>query len=124
MSTPSTASNDCLFTPTVDDWVALDDERLILFGSGRKEAFLARLSVPVPGLLFETRVAVIDDDRNGRICGNGADGIAFGQNSSVPGKILIASLQKIDATEVERLIAESKGRGRKGIPQPPAETPR
>jgi hypothetical protein len=99
---------DCLFRQTVDDWSPLDQEHLIIFGPGRQDAFLARIAFPNPDLTFNIAVAIVDDDRNGMICGGATDGLVFGPRSAVPGKNNLVSMQKIDKATADHLLSLTK----------------
>lgn len=99
---------DCLFRQTVDDWAPLDSQHLIIFGPVRQEAFLTRLFYPSPDLMFDVGVGIVDDDRDGRICGGSNDTVLFGPRSNMPGKIIIASMQKIDKATAEHLLTLTK----------------
>jgi hypothetical protein len=106
-TSPPRDYGDCMFAVVVTDWAALDDQRFIIFGHTRKEAYLGRAFFPTPDLTLNVGMAVIDDDHNGQICGRSTDSIAF-RNQTIPGKNLIASLQKITKEEAEALIANAK----------------
>lgn len=106
---------DCLFRQTLDDWSPLDDEHFLIFGPGRHDAFLARLAFPNPDLMHRIAVAIVDDDRNGLICGGVTDGLVFGPGSTMPGKHNIVSLRKIDRTQSEQLLALSKAGDRDAL---------
>jgi hypothetical protein len=96
---------DCVFGRTVNEWNALDDRHLIIYGMTEREAYLARLSFPNPDVMFNLGVAVVDADYSGSICGGSTDGLFFGPRSAVPGKNLIVSLQKIDKEQARRLLS-------------------
>jgi len=96
-----------MFSTFVDDWAPVDKETFILYGPGRNDAYLGRLAIPAIDLKLSLRMVVVDDDRNGRICGQSMDSVAF-PDPIIPGKIFIKSLRKITEAEAEALIAESK----------------
>ncbi|MEY2853206.1 MAG: hypothetical protein RL030_338, partial [Pseudomonadota bacterium] len=75
---------DCVFGRTVNEWNALDDRHLIIYGMTEREAYLARLSFPNPDVMFNLGVAVVDADYSGSICGGSTDGLFFGPRSAVP----------------------------------------
>jgi Family of unknown function (DUF6491) len=101
-STPSISKEDCLIASAVEDWTPLDDERLIIFGAGRK-AFLATLVFPSPDLRFGFQIAIVDGDNNGRICGHGSDAVVV-DNATVPGRLVIQSLQPLEKSEVDAYL--------------------
>lgn len=119
-STPSLSREDCIFASVLNDWSALSDDQLIIFGPGRRQAYLTTLSFPSSDLTFDIRLGFYDSDRNGRICGHGFDAIIF--PGGHPDRISIASMQRIDPAEAKRLIeAAKKPRKAKAADKVPAE---
>ena len=114
-------SSDCLFERNVKDWTSLDNERFILYGLTKSDAYLGVLTIPTPDLHRNIGMAVIDDNRDGLICGGAGDTVAF-RDATMPGKIMIRSLRKLDKAEAEMLIAQSKGKGKEPAPAAPTET--
>jgi hypothetical protein len=107
MSTPSLSKEECLFASVVDDWSPIDDERLLIYGPGRRQAFLATLAMPTSDLRFGFTIAIIDGDNNGRICGHGSDAIVIG-GSAIPGRNTIISLQRIENTEADAMVSAKR----------------
>lgn len=70
------SKNDCVFTRTVHDFRPLDRSHMVLWGPGRK-AYLVELSFPLPELKFANRLAFVDRDNNGMLCGYGMDRIVI-----------------------------------------------
>lgn len=104
---PSTTSEECMFSTSVDDWAPIDKQTFVIYGPGRQDAFLARLAYPTVDLTQKLGMSVIDDDHNGRICGQSMDSVAF-RDATIPGKIFITSMKKITREEARALIAEGK----------------
>jgi len=107
MAGPSSSAEECMFSTFVDDWAPVDDYTFILYGPGRHDAYLGRLAFPAIDMKFSLRMGVVDDDRNGRICGQSMDSVTF-IDPVIPGKIFIKSLKKTTKEEAEILIAESR----------------
>lgn len=107
MANPSLSTEDCMFSVVVRDWAALDEQRFILYGYTEHEAYLGKLFFPTPDLVNNVGMGVIDEDRNGRICGQSTDWISF-SNPTIPGRNPIMSLSKISEEAAKALIAESK----------------
>lgn len=116
---PSSSTEDCMFSTFVNDWAPVDKDTFILYGPGRHDAYLGRLAIPAIDMTLSLRMAVIDDDRNGRICGQSLDSVTFA-DPIIPGKIFIKSLRKITEEEAKALIAQSKEPKPK---EPPKEAP-
>jgi Family of unknown function (DUF6491) len=120
MAGPSSSAEECMFSTFVDDWAPVDDYTFILYGPGRHEAYLGRLAFPAIDMKFSLRMGVVDDDRNGRICGQSMDSVTF-IDPVIPGKIFIRSLKRITEEEAQLLIAESKKPKEPQEPKEPAK---
>jgi Family of unknown function (DUF6491) len=105
-SNPSLSQEDCMFSVVVKDWASIDQERFIIYGLSRHDPYLAKLFFPTPDLVNNVRMLVVDEDHNGRICGQSGDWVQF-QNPTIPGRNLITSLRKITDEEAKLLLAES-----------------
>lgn len=116
MANPSRSTEDCMFSVVVRDWAALDSQRFILYGYTDHEAYLGKLFFPTPDLVNNIGMGVVDEDRNGRICGQSTDSISF-HNPTLPGRNPITSLSRISEEEANALIAESREK-RKNRKQP------
>jgi hypothetical protein len=68
---------DCVFRSTVNDFRVLDDRHVVLFGMGRKRAYLAELTGGCFDVRYQSSLAVVDGDNNGQVCGFGRDSIAY-----------------------------------------------
>ena len=106
-SNPSLSNQDCMFSVVVKDWAAIDEQRFIIYGLTQHEPYLGKLFFPTPDLVNIIGMAVVDEDRNGRICGQSGDWVQF-RNPVVPGRNLITSLQKITDEEAKALLAETR----------------
>jgi hypothetical protein len=118
---PSRSTEDCLFSVVVTDWAALDNQRFILYGYTDQEAYLGKLFFPTPDLVNNIGMGVVDEDHNGRICGQSTDSISF-RNPTLPGRNPITSLSRISQDEARALIAASQEK-RKNGKQPRDQAP-
>ena len=75
------SKNDCLFTRTIHDFRPLDRNHMVVYGPGRK-AYLVELSFPLPELKFAHRLAFVDRDNNGMLCGYGMDRIVIADSTA------------------------------------------
>jgi Family of unknown function (DUF6491) len=103
---PSLSKEDCMFSVVVKDWAAIDQQRFIIYGLSNHDPYLAKLFFPTPDLVNNVGMFVVDEDHNGRICGQSGDWVQF-QNPTIQGRNLITSLQKITDEEAKLLLAES-----------------
>jgi len=98
---PSPAGKeDCVFFRTMRDWSAVDRERLILHGMG-KRTYLATLAFPSTELPFDYILGFQDRDHDGRICG-GFDSIIT--RDGIPDRITIASVKLIDEKDAKAFL--------------------
>jgi len=103
----STAShagkNDCVFTSAINDFKPLDRNKMVIYGPGRK-AYLVELSMPVPELKFANRLAFVDRNHDGMLCGYGMDRIVVADSGigfRTPSTIL--GMQRLDAAGLAQL---------------------
>jgi Family of unknown function (DUF6491) len=122
MANPSRSTEDCMFSVVVKDWAGIDEQRFIIYGLTQHEPYLGKLFFPTPDLVNNVGMFVVDDDHNGRICGQSGDWVQF-QNPTIPGRNLITSLRKITDEEAKSLLAEAKPKPRKQSKAPKAPEP-
>jgi Family of unknown function (DUF6491) len=122
MANPSRSTEDCMFSVVVKDWAAIDEQRFIIYGLTQHEAFLGRLFFPTPDLVNNVGMLVVDEDNNGRICGQSGDWVQF-NNPTIPGRNLITSLRKITDQEAKALLAEARPKPRKKSKDPKTPEP-
>ena len=71
------ASKDaCVFINNIQGWRVLDSRTILLFAPNSTRMYLAQLGMPISDLKFATRIAFVDDDHNGQLCGRSPDKIA------------------------------------------------
>jgi len=95
--------NDCVFTSAINDFRPLDRNKMVLFGPGRR-AYLVELSMPLPELKFANRLAFVDRNHDGMLCGYGMDRIIVadaGIGSRIPSTIL--GMQRLDDAGLAQL---------------------
>jgi hypothetical protein len=118
--------NDCVFTSAIRDFKPLDRSKMVIYGPGRK-AYLVELSFPVPELKFANRLAFVDRDHNGMLCGYGmdrivvADSIAFRTPTTILGMTRLddAGLAALEEQYDVRLTRKKKPAAEAGSAQPP-----
>ena len=95
--------NDCVFTSAIHDFRPLDRNKMVIWGPGRK-AYLVELSMPLPELKFANRLAFVDRDHNGMLCGYGMDRIIVADSTvafRTPTTIL--GMQRLDDAGLAQL---------------------
>lgn len=70
-------TSDCVFQRTIEDFQAIDSDHVVLYGPGRRKAYLAELGGGCFDMKGQSALAAVDGDRNGQICGFGRDSIAY-----------------------------------------------
>jgi hypothetical protein len=72
-----TRTSDCVFQSTISDFTTLDNEHVVLYGMGKRKAYLAQIAPGCFDVKSQYSLAAVDGDRNGQICGFGRDSIAY-----------------------------------------------
>jgi Family of unknown function (DUF6491) len=95
--------NDCVFTSAIHDFRPLDRNKVVIYGPGRK-AYLVELSMPMPELKFANRLAFVDRNHDGMLCGYGMDRIVVADSGfgfRTPSTIL--GMQRLDDAGIAQL---------------------
>lgn len=103
--TPASGRDACVFSRTINDWHVIDKRTLAVWAPSRKTPYIVTLSRPAVGLKFEHSLGFEDRNNDGQFCEYGGDSIIIG--GTVPDRITIASIRRVEAEEVKRLIAEA-----------------
>jgi len=70
-------TSDCVFHSTVSGFEPIDDRYVVLFGMGRRKAYLAEIAPGCFDVSHQSTLAAVDGDGNGQICGFGRDSLAY-----------------------------------------------
>jgi hypothetical protein len=95
--------NDCVFTSAINDFKPLDHNKMVIYGPGRR-AYLVELSFPLPELKFANRLAFVDRNHDGMLCGYGMDRIVVADSGfgfRTPSTIM--GMQRLDAAGLAQL---------------------
>lgn len=76
------SKNDCVFTRSIYDFKALDRNNLVIWAPSRSKAYLVELSMPLPEIKFANRLAFVDRNHDGMLCGYGMDRIVVADSSA------------------------------------------
>lgn len=74
--------NDCVFSRTIYDFKVLDRDKMIIWAPTRSKAYLVELSMPMPELKFANRIAIVDRNHDGMLCGYGMDRIVVADSGA------------------------------------------
>ena len=102
-ATTKRGNNECVFTRSINDFRPLDRNKMVIWGPGRK-AYLVELSMPVPELKYAYRLAFVDRDHNGMLCGYGMDRIVAADSS--PGfrtPATVMGMKRLNDTDLAQL---------------------
>ena len=116
--------NECVFARTIYDFNPLDRNKVVIWAPTRSKAYLLELSMPMPELKFANRVAFVDRNHDGMLCGYGMDRLIVADSS--PGfrtPATIMGMKRLDDTELAQLEQQYNvklTRGKK-VAQAPAE---
>src|SRR5262245_2059514 len=122
--------NECVFTSAIRDFRPLDHNKMVIWGPGRK-AYLVELSMPLPELKFANRLAFVDRNHDGMLCGYGMDRIIVADSGfgfRTPSTIL--GMQRLDDAGLAQLEQQYDVRTKRkkkdaapasGSAQPPAD---
>jgi hypothetical protein len=81
-ATSRASKNDCVFTRSIYDFKALDRNNLVIWAPSRSKAYLVQLSMPLPEIKFANRLAFVDRNHDGMLCGYGMDRIVVADSSA------------------------------------------
>lgn len=97
--------NACVFVRSIHDFKPLDRNTLVIWSPGRRNAYLVALGMPLPELKFAHRLAFVDRDHNGQLCGYGMDRVAVpGSGFHMPSTIM--GMTRLDAARIAELEAQ------------------
>lgn len=101
-STSRAGKNECVFTRSIYDFKALDRNNLVIWAPSHSKAYLVELSMPLPELKFASRLALVDRNHDGMLCGYGMDRIVVADSSfAQPSTIL--GMTRLDAAGLAQL---------------------
>jgi hypothetical protein len=100
-----TGKNDCVFASTINDFKVLDRNKMVIWAPTRSKAYLVELSMPLPELKFANRIAVVDRNHDGMLCGYGMDRIIVADSSAAGFRTpaTIMGMKRLDDAELAQL---------------------
>ncbi len=70
---PGASKDECVFVRNISNWRVLDTRNVVLYAPNERRAYLMQLGAPISDLESSFKVAFIDRDSNGQLCGRGFD---------------------------------------------------
>ena len=106
---PSTAlqGSDCIFFHTLYDWQSLDDHNMVIWAPSKRDAYHVYFMAPLIGLNFSLKLAFVDKDHDGRLCGFSNDEIVV-NDTGYPQRVTITAMKHLDAEGIAKLEEQYK----------------
>ena len=104
-SPPPIRGSDCVFFRTLYDWQVLDDHNMVIWAPSRREAYQVYFMTPLTGLSFNIKLAFVDKDHDGRLCGFSRDEIVA-PDPGFPQRATITAMKHLDADGIAKLEAQ------------------
>jgi hypothetical protein len=102
---PGASKDECVFSRGISNWRVLDSRHVVLFTSNANRAYLVQLGAPASDLTHAFKVAFIDHDRDGQLCGRSLDKVqAVGSLVKQPANIM--GMTRLDETGLQALEAQ------------------
>jgi hypothetical protein len=99
--------NACMFISSIGQYRALDRDKVVIWGPGRRHAYLVELTMPLFGLESSWQMATVDHDRDGRLCGFSMDRIGV-RDVGRPESATIKSMTRLDEADLAALEEQYK----------------
>ena len=106
--------NACVFIRSVSDYRVLDASNLIVWAPNRRHAYLVELSMPLHSARSAFELALVDRNRDGRLCGFGMDRIAV-YDSVFPQSSTVVGMTRLDEAQLAALGEQYKMRLTRGV---------
>jgi hypothetical protein len=114
-------TSDCVFQRNIEDFDAINDNYVVLYGMGRRKAYLAEIAGGCFDMRSQSALAAVDGDRNGQICGFGRDSLAY-RNLGMIENCRILGLEELsDERRLELGLGVPQPKPRKEPKDPPPE---
>jgi hypothetical protein len=105
--TPPLRGSDCVFFRSLYDWQVLDDHNMVIWAPSRKDAYHVYFMTPLVGLNFSIKLAFVDKDHDGRLCGFSRDEIVV-PDRAFPQRTTITAMKHLDADGIAKLEEQYK----------------
>jgi hypothetical protein len=99
-------TSDCVFQSSITGFKALDNRYVVLYGGGRRSAYLAEISGGCFDVKNQSTLAAVDGDGNGQVCGFGRDSLAYREFGRIE-QCRILSLEQLSELRRYEVLGES-----------------
>jgi hypothetical protein len=102
---PGARKDECVFVRDISSWRVLDSRNVVILTPNERHAYLMQLGMPISDLKYSFKVAFIDRDRDGQLCGRSLDKVqAVGSLARQPSTIM--AMTRLDDAGLAALEAQ------------------
>jgi hypothetical protein len=100
---PDAPKDECVFVRNISNWRVLDSRNVVFFTANARRAYLAQLGAPASDLTHAFRVAFIDRDGDGQLCGRSFDKVQAVGSFVEQQPATIMGMTRLDETQLHEL---------------------
>lgn len=96
---------ECVYSDQIAGWNVLDSRHVLIWAPmhSDKDAYLLTLITPLSDTTVTMRLAFVDKDHDGQICGRSSDGVAVPDTGMHTVPSVISGMHRVDAAELQQL---------------------
>jgi hypothetical protein len=99
---PGASRDECVFVDNIQNWRVLDSRNVVLYAPNDRRVYLLQLGMPISDLKFAFKVAFVDKDHDGQLCGRSTDKVvALGSIVKQPSTVM--GLTRLDGAGMQAL---------------------
>jgi hypothetical protein len=99
---PGASRDECVFVDNIQNWRVLDSRNVVLYAPNDRRVYLLQLGTPISDLKFAFKVAFVDKDHDGQLCGRSTDKVvALGSIVKQPSTVM--GLTRLDGAGMQAL---------------------
>jgi hypothetical protein len=103
---PGASKDECVFVRNINNWRVLDTRNVVLYAPNESRAYLMQLAAPVSDLEYSFKVAFIDRDRDGQLCGRSFDKVQAAGSPVRQPATPIMGMTRLDEAGLQALEAQ------------------
>jgi hypothetical protein len=100
---PNAPKDECVFVRNISNWRVLDSRHVVFFTANARRAYLAELGAPASDLTHAFKVAFIDRDKDGQLCGRSLDKVQAVGSLVEQQPAIIIGMTRLDETQLQEL---------------------
>jgi hypothetical protein len=106
-------SSDCVLQSIISGFEPLDDRHIVLFDADERKAYLAEMAAGCFNIEMQTMFSAVDGDRNGQICGDGRDSLAYRRVNLVQNCLIVGLEELSDERRLELGVGSPHSKSKK-----------